>query len=389
MILLPLPTLLAALAVAQPVETSTPAADLPVAESEGVSLAEMAAKMEALNDSVSQMQSVVDVLSKIKVSGYIQGRYEYREDSANGLNAAGRPATTSQFLVRRGRLKTTYAGDIGEFMLQIDATNRGVVLKDAEATFIEPWSGWGIRLTAGQFKWPFGYEVLQSSGAREMPERARVIRALFPGERDRGFRLQINHPSGAVKFAAAIVNGNGTEDAIYTSNDQNRMKDFVARLGLDLKWLTAGVSGYIGESLLTRLGNPNAMPPTETTIGTFRKSRIGADAAVYFDVPSVGGLALKGEFIMGEENGADALGFWVLAVQNLGSSLGVFTRLDRYDPDRNKDNNAIMTIGGGAHYFFSGNVKATATFEHIMSQTAEGASDPKDDIFTLQIQAMF
>ncbi len=98
----------------------------------------------------------------------------------------GRITNFDRFLVRRGRLKATYTGENAEYLLQIDATGDGVVLKDAEATFVDTWTPLGLRFTMGQFKVPFGYEVLQSSSDREMPERAAVIRALFPGERDRG-----------------------------------------------------------------------------------------------------------------------------------------------------------------------------------------------------------
>ena len=88
------------------------------------------------------------------------------------------------------------------------------MLKDAEATFVDTWTPFGFRLTMGQFKVPFGYEVLQSSADREMPERARVIRALFPGERDRGARLTARWEW--FRFMGALVNGNFTQgDPVY------------------------------------------------------------------------------------------------------------------------------------------------------------------------------
>ena len=91
--------------------------------------------------------------------------------------------------MRRARLKTTYVGTLSEYVLQFDATGDGVVLRDAEASFHitneNPWfpsaTEWELKLTMGQFKVPFGFEVLQSSGDRELPERTSVIRALYPG----------------------------------------------------------------------------------------------------------------------------------------------------------------------------------------------------------------
>lgn len=350
-------------------------------------IGEIRGRIESMNEGMLEMKTIVEQLAKVKLSGYIQGRFEWHDDSANGLNAAGKPATTTQFLVRRGRLKASYAGAFAEFLLQVDATGKGVALKDAEATFIEPWTGLDLRLTAGQFKWPFGYEVLQSSGIREMPERTRVIRTLFPGERDRGLRLQAS--VSFLRLSAALVNGNGTEDTIYGANDQNRFKDIVGRIGADFDGLVFGVSGYWGEGLSTKVGDPKATPPVPSTFTKFDKTRIGIDVEAYVDVPSLGGLALKGEIIRAEELGADPLGFWVLAAQNVGDALGAFVRFDRYDPDIHEGDDAITTLGGGLHYFFSGNVKATAVYEHPISQVVSGGSDPTDDVFTFQIQGMF
>src|SRR5262249_2047214 len=138
-------------------------------------LSALEGKVDGLQESYLETKTTVDALNRLKFSGYIQGRFEWHDDSIDGVNLQNRPATTTRFLVRRGRLKATYAGTLAEFILQIDATGSGVELKDAEATLIEPWTGENIRLTVGQFKWPFGFEVLQSSSVREMPERSLVI----------------------------------------------------------------------------------------------------------------------------------------------------------------------------------------------------------------------
>ncbi|MCC7385794.1 MAG: hypothetical protein IT384_28350 [Deltaproteobacteria bacterium] len=381
----------AGVAVAQ-VETSTPAAEAPgeAAPRETTpTLEERVANIEAKQDGTAEtlgiMSPVLDALSNIKLSGYAQGRFEYHADSKIGVSATGKPATTTQFLVRRGRLKTTYRGQWAELVLQIDASSSGVSLKDAEATFVEPWSGLElVRITGGQFKWPFGYEVLQSSSERQMPERARVIRTLFPGERDRGFRLKVSYEW--LHFAAAVVNGNGTTDSVYGGNDQNTMKDVVGRAGADFDWLVFGVSGYIGEGLSTKLGDATS----PTTITDFVKARLGADAQVYLDVPSVGGLALKGEVVYAKDaGGSTPFGFWFLAVQNIGESLGVFARYDYFDADLDQAGDAISGIGGGAQYFLSPNFRLSAVYERPISHVASGADDPTDDIFTLQLQGMF
>ena len=42
------------------------------------------------------------------------------------------------------------------------------IVKDG---IIEPWTSWKNTLTAGQFTWPFGFELVHSSSSRELPER--------------------------------------------------------------------------------------------------------------------------------------------------------------------------------------------------------------------------
>jgi hypothetical protein len=322
-------------------------------------------------------------MDRLRFGGYVQGRFEYHADSRRGVNEAGKPAQTTQFLVRRARLRATYTEQVAELMLQVEAAGKTPSLKDAEATLIEPWTGIGMRLSVGQLKVPFGYEVLQSSVDRDMPERTRLARALFPGERDRGVRLQIEPEF--LRFSAAVLNGNGIDDPIYSVNDQNLAKDVSARVGVDAGRFVGGISGYFGREIVTTLGDGDADPPTPTRYKGHARTRYGADAQVYLDVPSVGGLAIKGEAVLGRQRGARPFGFYFSALQAIGTSVGVFARFDGYDPDTETRGDRIDTVGGGAHYLFSGNLKLSAVYEHPMLQR----DDTDDDIGTLQLQAMF
>ena len=419
-----------------PAEHASPTVDEKLGTVEG--------KLDGVEESLAATRSTVDGLSKLKFSGYIQGRYEYHGDSVNGVTSTGTPANTNQFLVRRGRLKATYSGTNAEYMLEIDATGSssvsgallkdGVVLKDAEATFVDTWSPFGLRLTVGQFKWPFGYEILQSSGAREMPERSLVIRKLFPGERDRGLRVTGKYEW--LRVAAALVNGGmGAQDKIYPANDQNSFKDLVARIGGDFEWIVVGVSGYWGRALNTTLPStttavagtdknmdgtitPDELSITSTTVPAkykrFSRGRIGLDTQLYFDVPEVGGLAIKGELVYAKDTNlgygstvADpcsdvtSIGWIVTVVQNIGNYVGAVLRIDSYDPNYSKsladtcvDAKTMMkvgtgdrttTVGGGLLFYGSGNIKATLTYEHL----AEQSVSVSNDIFTAQLQARF
>jgi len=368
---------------AQPTVTSAPVfenKDNPTDER----LTKLEGKADDASTSISELKAITDQLQKIKFSGYVQGRFEWHQDSQDGVTSAGKPANTTDFLVRRGRLKAVYNGKNSEYLLQIDATPSGVVLKDAEATLIEPWTGLHMRVTAGQFKWPFGYEVLQSSSVREMPERTRMIRALFPGERDRGARLQLNVDK--VRFAAAVVTGQGTSsDPIYGYSDKTAGKDVVGRLGVDLDHFVIGVSGYYGKNLITTLpvAATATAPAKPLSYNNVAKTRWGTDVQVYLNLLPIGATALKGEAMFGFNNGDPFYGWYALASQNVGKDFGVFARLDEYNPNTNKDGSSIATIGGGVQYFASSNLKASVVYEHPWVNIKNA------DVFTAQIQAMF
>ena len=187
--------------------------------------------------------------------------------------------------MRRGRLKATYTAPWSQLVLQIDASPKGLVLKDAEVHLIEPWTKQKLQLVVGQMKWPFGFEVTQSSGVREAPERARVTRTLLPDERDRG--AKIASTAGKPLFwEVGVYNGTGVN-----TNDNNFNKDVVGRVRYSFSQMfDLGLSGYFGETFVPTVpasgGNP-AVPAQE-----FVKNRYGADFQLYLP-----GIQFRGEYI--------------------------------------------------------------------------------------------
>jgi hypothetical protein len=365
------------------------------------------AKLVGMEEAQAATDASVSSLKKIKLSGYVQGRWEHSQASVDGLKSDGKsPANADRFYVRRGRLKAAYEGRNAEYLLQIDATGDGVTLKDAEATFIDTWTPLNLRLTVGQFKMPFGYEVTQSSADREMPERSAITRAYFDGERDRGLRLTARYEF--VRLAVALINGNGTKDtsiykgtSLYGTQDPDKFKDFVGRLGVDFGSIVGGVSAYFGRGPMATnvtAGATTSDPPT-VTYDYMRRTRLGADVQGYLDVPSVGGLALKGELIWGSETAIEnwagvasdsgknvkKLGWILTAVQNVGDYLGVVVRVDQIDPNTAKDKDKVTTVGGGLLVYGSNNIKASLIYQHPIE---EGTS-VDDDLVTAQLQARF
>ena len=139
------------------------------------------------------------------------------------------PSTTdNRFMIRRGRVKFTYDNEFSTYVLQLDATEKGLALKDAYIAVRDPWKQF-VTLTAGAFDRPFGYEISYSSGARETPERSRIFQTLFPGERDLGAKITLQPMKGTkydwIKFDAGIFGGNGVNP------DWDKKKDFITHLG--------------------------------------------------------------------------------------------------------------------------------------------------------------
>jgi hypothetical protein len=264
----------------------------------------------------------------------------------------------------------------------------------------------------GQFKSTFGFEVLQSSGEREMPERAAVIRALYPGERERGFRLQYTYDW--FKVMAAVVNGNFTNDAIYTSFDQTSWKDVEGRISADVDFLVVGLSAHTGRFLKTTVGSGSGTTAVPAKYERYSRLRLGADTQAYIDVPSVGGLTLRGEAIWSRDKqmdfgdvtaaadhckDADAFGWILTGVQHIGDHLGLVVRIDQFDPTSSLNDSCttkatvdkagadkVTDYGFGILGYVSANLKTSLIYEHLVEQSA---SKKDNDILTLQMQAKF
>jgi len=150
-----------------------------------------------------------------------------------------------------------------------------------------------------------------------------VIRALYPGERAIGAKLEIAPPKVPIKVQLAVFNGNDgmtINTKVYdpatqkwnnlnvnpTNKDFDKYKDIMARVTYGLKlgsWgaLNIGAHGYYGfiKSNSTDVLNSDYTYNKSVSIGDALKKRwIGAEAQLYFDL--WGGLTLKGEYLFGK-----------------------------------------------------------------------------------------
>ena len=218
-------------------------------------------------------------------------------------------------MVRRARVKVTYEPATGvAFVLEPDFAPGNLSIKNAYARINEPWLK-TFSLWAGKFDRP-NYEVEYSSSDLECLERSRVITTLYPDEKAIGFKLEVMPRKTHLKIQLAVLNGNegytytdangNTINAAQNNLDFDNIKDLMLRATYGFKLgriggLSIGAHGYYGgvkANSSDLLSSDYTFNKSETNQGnSVPRHWAGVEAQLYLDV--LGGLALKGEYIMG------------------------------------------------------------------------------------------
>lgn len=390
-------------------------------------------------------ESAIEKLNKLKITGYIQAQYQVAQtdsiSSFSGGDFSG--GIDKRFRVRRGRIKFTYEGNLARYVLQIDANERGVGIRDANVRVTEPWTKW-FSLQVGVQDRPFGFEVGYSSSQFESPERGRMSQILFPDESDLGARIEINAPKTSnwnfLKLEAGFFNGTNP-----VSSDFDKYKDFIGRLSFiktnkkeTIKY-SGGVSYYDGGY---RPGNKNLytvvqLPSGEkgftlsnNSLAIAKRQYWGTDAQVSFESP-MGYSILRGEYIAGEHAGSATRvyvpttqpsgdtylrkfdGAYFYYIQALGNSKNsIVIKYDWFNPNKKVDQSKIgiagtrtsaadikfSTLGLGWLYRWDENVKFTVYYDIVKNESTQlnlGApqvnytGDVKDNVLTLRVQFKF
>lgn len=437
-------------------------------------------KIDGLQEDYLATKSTVDKLAKFKVSGYVQAQFVYTPTTKDQLGTdyknkydigefqGGKlPAgSKSVFQVRRARLKFAYQNTYSSMVVQLDClpftyatavnsvtqdtskkvtsanggpyySGGGVSVKDAYLHFNEPWLN-SVGITAGIFDRPFGFEIPYSSSSLESPERSRVIQTLFPGEKDMGVSLEYtpsdNLPLGAqlFNFKGGFFSGNGANIEI------DEMRDFIGRFGLSIPLtslnmaIDGGISGYVG-SVINRSDSLYEMDGSAWKGSKIKKfgsyvdrKYLGVDGQYYFgDIPYLGGLSLRGEYITGSQpsiagnnyslkndqpmSGAiynrPVEGYYAMAVLNIDPiNCQLVGKYDVFDPNTKKAGTQVTdygdmkftTTGFGLVYHWDENVKLMAYYdkvenEDVSSKVKSGSyvKDAKDNVFTFRILYKF
>jgi len=184
------------------------------------------------------VRPIIKRFENIIISGYMQPQFQVAGSDGAPSFAGGNFSAFSQtrFMLRRARVKIDYLIKTKQnfpkalFSFQIDATERGVIVRDMFVRVFETKKN-NLSLSAGLFARPYGFEVNLSSSARETPERGRMSQILMPGERDLGVMVSFDpqnksHKMRHFKLDAGFFNGQG----VVGTTDFDDHKDFISRL---------------------------------------------------------------------------------------------------------------------------------------------------------------
>jgi hypothetical protein len=321
---------------------------------------------DTLANRVNIMQSSLDILSRIKISGYLQPQFQWADSAGINTFAGGNfaPQTDKRFMLRRGRVKIQYDSpnndkgwSTSSYVFQIDVSEKGLTIKDMYAKFTDPWSGW-FSLTAGMQNRPFGFEISYSSSLRESPERARLSQTIFRNERDLGAMVTIQGPKISnwnwIKLDAGMFNGTGGPSAGENTSDFDSYKDLIAHLSINRSNLSEKIKYGIGVSYYDggfRLDNDTLYSAGADSAGNegFKVERTdakgkridkkcyGADAQLSIDWMA-GITTLRAEYVSGEEPATSS------------SSTNVFAPVTSNGYSRNFN---------GAYFYFLQNIMQT------------------------------
>ena len=396
--------------------------------------------LEKTQAETERLSSLVDDLSKLKISGYIQSDLQIGQEDASLKVGAGKAATENTFTrfgIRRGRVKFAYSdlnlGVVkGSAVVQLDITEKGVGFKDAYFTVTDPWAGW-TTFKAGIFDRPFGYEISYSSSSRETPERSTGCVTLFPDERDLGAMFTIQAPKGhalnPLKFETGLFAGNGIKQ------ETDNRKDWISHLSFkktydNVQW-GLGTSLYLGgtyqgSAKVYEMSGKDFVAVNNAKIGDYStRCYYGVDGQ--FLLSSAAGLTtLRAEMVTGDQPGglgdskspnssslptADTyrrnfMSYNVYLIQDLGQTKhSLVAKYDSYDPNTKlsgdevglggsgKGDVAKHNIGFGYLYRMNSNFRLMAYYDMAFNEKSKNLtgynSDLKDNIFTLRLQYKF
>jgi hypothetical protein len=244
-----------------------------------------------------------------------------------------------------------------------------------------------------------------------------------------------------LNFKGGVFTGMGP-----TANEIDAEQDLIGRFGFQAPFydlnlaIDGGFSMYSGKVLSV---NDTAFAIGDTsfirTTGNLRKlvdrKVMGLDAQLYYDLPVIGGMSLRGEYLWGEIPGVagssgpygaataplynrNVMGWYGMWVQNFGTKVQGILKYDVYDPNTDVDGGNVRpiagplagetapgatdlkytTLGYGMTYYWDDALRFTLYYDQVTNEEANAAAtggaaafreDRKDNVLTFRMQAKF
>jgi phosphate-selective porin len=289
----------------------------------------------------------------LKLSGFSQFQYAFREKGVDG------------FSIKRAR--ATLSGDVTDriqYKIQVDAT-KSPILIDVQAEY--RFSPKAI-LRAGQFKLPFSMENLISSSSLDTINRSQTVEKLCPGRESgsqgRDIGIMFTGSAAKLEYAIGVFNGAGINKL-----DTDERKDFSGRLVFSpLKSLSLAGSFYLGKQAATA----GAVP---------RKDRLGLE--VFY---RAGSGHFKAEAIFAKDGSVSRQGAYAQAGYFLSAKkLQAIAKFDYLDMDTGLKADTFRIATLGLNWFFSEKSKVQVNYEHHRPVGGEKAKN----YLLAQLQAGF
>lgn len=284
----------------------------------GVSTRELLATLDTLR---VQMGEAIEQTQKHRLSGYSQIRLQSMQGSAGA-------ADRFEFAVPRGRIYMQ--GRLSErtnYRFQIDARgsrmlgDSPVEVLDVYVT-LKDFPFLGQQMRVGQFRLPFGYELVEPSEERLAPERSAMIQALFPdfSHYDRGAMLS-GTTLGGIKWSGGIFNGSGIR-----GGDDDQRKILVGTVAKPLGNMKVGAGAHFG-----RVAGQNK------------------NLFVLYGERPLAGLNLRSETIIGKAYGDSVFGWYGQGWKQFGQDKAAAAKLDFWNAGAAP---GFWTLGGGLLWQF-------------------------------------
>ncbi len=405
-------------------------------------------KLEDTTGFIRDLYLIKNKYRNLSFSGYAQIQYQVADTAGaqtyNGGNFE--PASNNRFMWRRSRLRADYEVRNGAgfmksyYVFQIDATERGVVIRDMFGRIYEnKWSA--LVLTMGMFNRPVGFEANYSSSFRETPERGRMSQILMRNERDLGAMISFEpqdkkHPLYHLKADLGVFNGQGVQGL----SDFDSHKDVIGRVALRRYNVTHNVALSGGASYLYG-GFRNGVPQVgQTMIGSDGVKYMNMDSSVadiekiaprrYAEIDAqvvitskLGRTELRGEYLMGQQSGylknsttpvtsplepvywRKFNGAYFYFIHTIKEKHQIVVKYDWYDPNTEVSGKQVSaakgfstgdirynTLGAGYVYYWNPNVKFMFYIENPVNEITDIPGydrDLKDRTYTIRTQFRF